>query len=299
MESQLNKSDKPKESKKYLILYFFLAYLITWVCWIIGIYLLSENGYPIPSIDTIITRLENGYINSQHRLYSYLFMIGTYGPMIAAILVITFKDGIAGIRSLMKSILRFRIKPFWFLIIVLIPLGSYFIMLFVNSLSGNNIVAAFSFPHSLWIYLFVFLNQIVTSGLEEVGWRGFATPEYQKFQNAEDSGFMIGLLWGLWHTPFLIYLYNSMDIQPFLMFLYVGGYMMMIAPMGIITVWLYNNTKSTGLLILSHAFNNFIPFLFGNGIIDSTGGILMAAVTWGIAIFLTKRYGKETLLMSK
>ena len=40
---------------------------------------------------------------------------------------------------------------------------------------------------------------------------------------------------------------------------------------------------------------NFIPQVVMGGVTDSMGGVIVALITWGIAIIFVKRYGEQTL----
>jgi membrane protease YdiL (CAAX protease family) len=289
--------DKNKVSKKPIIMFFLLTYLITWTAWIISIIVLNINGDPIPSHLNFFDRLENGYNSGLHRIMTYLFTIGTIGPMISAIIVIKIYYGNEELKKFFKSFIKFKVEFKWYIIIIAIPFVLSMLSIMFNLISGGDISGVFAIESSFIAYTLLFINQVFTSGLEEPGWRGFATPEMQKFKNAEDSGFYIGIFWGIWHFPFLIYLYTTvMEMEVFLIVLTLVGYVALIIPMSIVNVWIFNNTKSTGILILAHTFNNFINFIIIGNMVDSSGGFLIAVLTWLFAAFLTKKYGKKDLI---
>lgn len=143
----------------------------------------------------------------------------------------------------------------------------------------------------------MFLNTTLTSGLEEPGWRGFALPELQKTNNAYKSSLILGLVWAVWHFPYLIYLYfTQLNFGLFLSILSLVGFTASTMGISIIYTWIYNNTKSVFLMILFHGLLNFIPQVMLGGVTDSAGGVFTALVTWAVAIILTKKYGEETLM---
>jgi uncharacterized protein len=79
-------------------------------------------------------------------------------------------------------------------------------------------------------------------GFEEPGWRGFALPRLQRRHSPLVATLLLGLLWGLWHTP----LYGPLGfVLPLVLAFYY--------------TWLYNRTGSVLLCILLHA--SFTPAL--------------------------------------
>ncbi len=54
------------------------------------------------------------------------------------------------------------------------------------------------------------LTQVITSGMEEPGWRGFALPLLQRTHTAENASWYLGLIWAGWHLPYMLYLYREL-----------------------------------------------------------------------------------------
>ena len=201
-EESLKNNSKPVWIR--LLVYFGLTYLITWTCWIVAMIYLNKNDYPIPSNLTFFSRMAANEIPSNQRWLNFLFSLGTYGPMLAAICVHLIYSKDLDFKTFLKSFIKFKLPGRWYLIIIVIPVVEtiiYMIMFFLSPISSGSVFQT-DYP---WYYIFLlFLNQTFSSGLEEPGWRGFATPEMQKVKNAEDSGFIIGIFWAIWHFPFLI-----------------------------------------------------------------------------------------------
>lgn len=281
---------------KRLLFYFGLTYAITWTCWIIAMLFLSIGNYPIPSNLTFFSLLENAEMSTQQFWLNILFNIGTYGPFISAVCVLLVFYDKNQLKNFFRRFVHFKVDLKWYLYIILIPIVQtviYLLLNFITPPQGGSIIQ-FNYP---WYYLFLlFLNQTFTSGLEEPGWRGFATPEMQKIKNAEDSGYFIGIFWAVWHFPFLIVLY--LDIyagSAWLIILSLVGYIALTIPMAIIMVWLYNNTQSIGLMIIFHGLLNTLPMLVTGTQANSINAIVIAVVAWLFAAYLTKKFGKETL----
>ncbi|WP_371802433.1 CPBP family glutamic-type intramembrane protease [Candidatus Lokiarchaeum ossiferum] len=283
-------------TKKVLLTYFIITFLITWACWITAILFLRANDWPIPSVLTFLERSTSVQSKSQKWL-NFIFSLGTFGPLISAIITQVIYYDLAHLKAYFKRFFYFKFELKWYLIIILIPLASSAIGILSALLNPETRPNLFQFNFPWYFPFLLFLNQTFSSGLEEPGWRGLATPEMQKIKSAEDSGYIIGTIWSIWHFPFLIFLYGEMyNWNIFLMIISLVGYIGLTIPMAIITVWLYNNTKSIGALIIFHGLLNTLPQILLGGITDSFSGILIAVGTWIFAAFLSKKYGKQTLV---
>jgi len=148
-----------------------------------------------------------------------------------------------------------------------------------------------------------FAHNIVTSGLEEPGWRGFAFTEMKKKDEAYRSSLIIGFFWAIWHYPYVLYInYISLpaDFHPGAMIgveIYsLFGFTGVILGGSIIFSWIYANTDSLLILILFHAFQNVFPVFVMGQVVDMAGGILFTALfTWLVVGLIIKYYGRETL----
>jgi len=93
-----------------------------------------------------------------------------------------------------------------------------------------------------------------TKDFEYGGWRGYALPKLQTRYNAVKSSLLLGIVWGLWHLPFVVYLNYSWGVV-------VGTvtslfYAFYLVPSAIIYTWFYNNTESVLISILFHTAGN-------------------------------------------
>ena len=100
---------------------------------------------------------------------------------------------------------------------------------------------------------------------EEPGWRGFALPRLQAKFSPLIASLILGIVWGLWHTP--IYLPQSGSILQFIVFL------LNTLKITIMLTWLYNRTKGSVLATaLLHSIGNlsfeFIPATLAADIIQ-------------------------------
>jgi hypothetical protein len=137
------------------------------------------------------------------------------------------------------------------------------------------------------------LYMIVFTGLaEEPGWRGFALPHLQAAHTAIRSSWILGILWGVWHIPFLVYFNRD---QPLVLIPAMIGALLGIVGWTIVNTWLYNNTESVFLIILLHGWNIAVQSYLVNSQPNPIAWTLFSVVPWGIAAYLSRRFGEEHL----
>ena len=136
-----------------------------------------------------------------------VFSIGVYGPLISAVYFTYKRFGKVGTSDLMSRITRWRVDKKWYLAALIVP----FIITVPAILAGLFSGMPFQMDSRIPVPLLVpfILWQLVTSGLEEPGWRGYALPELQKKYNADTSSWRLGIMWSIWHWPYLVFLYAS------------------------------------------------------------------------------------------
>ncbi|MES0342278.1 MAG: CPBP family glutamic-type intramembrane protease, partial [Candidatus Humimicrobiaceae bacterium] len=119
----------------------------------------------------------------------------------------------------------------------------------------------------------------------------------QEKYTANRSSWLLGIIWSVWHFPFMVYLFYPFGI-PILIFSLIGFTMSIIAN-AILYTWIYNNTKSIFLCIILHAIFNLSAAYILALVSHPLTGTILAALQWGIAIFLLKKYGPEDLIRKR
>lgn len=227
---------------KKAVLFFVVAYVITWLIWLPLI--LPQFGIDgLPVIPT------------------YHHYIGSFGPLMAAILVTAYYDGSKGVLRLLKKFVLWQVHWVWYFIVLIVPvilvvLAGYADQ-FINhhSFSMQGFSTNKEFPAAG--PLSYFLLNLFTFGIgEETGWRGFALPIFQKRFNALTATFTLSVGWALWHVPAFIYrpLYSQMNIAG------MAGFFISLMMGAIVLTWLYNSTK--GSLIFVAVFHAMIELMF-------------------------------------
>jgi uncharacterized protein len=248
---------QPRAARRYgLLLYFVAAYAWQWLCLSISYLMVHEQiSLPVPHelIDTI----------------------GALSPLLAAIGVTAYESGGAGVRALLRQVLRWRVRPRWYAIALGGPLLLAFACLALYLATGGALPAAVPLPLPLWLLLPIYLIFVglFAGGLdEELGWRGYALPRLQQRYGALVASLILGVIWAVWHLPNWFLPDSNQAAVSFPIFL-VGA-----VALSIILSWLYNSTGGSLLLvILAHT-------IFDIAITGPWAGALMATHVAGQGI---------------
>ena len=234
-----------------VLTFFILTFCFTWLSWIPMIFAGGDN---------VLLRV-----------------IGSYGPITAAILVTGITRGSRGITALLKPLRIWKVGLFWYLFSFLstavVTLVSIWIYL---SFDGNAL--SFNDPAKLYLVIPVFIYVCIFSVLgEETGWRGFALPKLQRKQGALTASILIGLIWGVWHIPLFFIEGNFHQDIPLWLFILQD------VALSVVITWIYNHTGGSLLLIhLFHAASNTTLGVLPVLPMDTGGDLLPLYITCGL-----------------
>lgn len=271
--------DSQLKLKNNISFYVILTYVLTWILWGSAILI----GYKDLSFIKIINF---EFISFKGVLAFIFFRLGVYGPLAAAIITIYYKK--LNTKRFWQRIFNWNIKIKWYIYVLLLPIIINLIVVIIGILIGIPLNKFFHSNLPLNLAILYFVYELFTSGLEEPGWRGFVLPRLEKMYDPEKASWILGIIWAVWHYPYVIFLYFGMGIIPTVFSL--AGFTMSIIAQTFIITWFYNNTKSVFITILLHAWlNTSTTFILGNLTISNpVMGILPALVSWGIVFVLLK-----------
>jgi uncharacterized protein len=244
-----------------LILFFLLAFIISWVFWLPLIYAHPETG--------MIALLP--------------LFIGGLGPLIASIVV---SRRMGTYQQLKSAILKWKVSSWWYAVAVALPLLilvlSYFPFL---ALGGSIMDVSYSVPWFMYPLLLLYV-MIVGGGLEEPGWRGLALPLLLKRHNPFTASIIIGMVWALWHIPlFLSPITSQYGIH-------FGWFFLNTIGLSIIFTWLFiKSGMSVFIAIILHGgINAALSYYPGMGIGMPLSTVPffapIAIATWAVAIIM-------------
>jgi membrane protease YdiL (CAAX protease family) len=218
--------------------------------------------------------------------------IASFGPFLAALVVLGVTRGRTGMVGLLSRMVRWRVGFRWYAVALLLPVG----VALVATLSNVFLLGAPA-PSSAelggWSNLFtLFPILLLIPGMggawEEPGWRGFALPSLQTGRSALVASLILGVMWAFWHLPLL------MTGQ-------MGGWdIVNIMGSAIVLTWVFNSTGGSVLIVmLFHAMNNTISGHFFSRMFsgaDSVSQSLLLAAAWcAVALVVVVVTGPEHL----
>jgi membrane protease YdiL (CAAX protease family) len=249
-----------------LIVYFTLAYLMSWIIWF-------PLYSPAFGVDVMpVLPFHHG--------------IGGLGPMMASLITTWLFEGEKGMKKLAGQMVK--IRPLLYIAIALFaPFLLAMIAIIINNLLNNQpvelsgIFIAKEFPEFNFIGLMLY-NLFFFGFGEEAGWRGFALPRLQTRYNALRSSLILTLFWALWHWPLFMYRPGFMDMGMAGSF----GWVFSLFTGSVLLTWLYNSSK--GSILVCAIFHSTIDIAFladftDQNIINYMG---MLITVWGIVTII-------------
>ena len=256
-----------------ILAYLVVAYGFSAVLWLASAAIANAQGFALYSNTTISKVFTDGFVSPLHVLAFCMFSAAVYGPLIAALLV----RRATGWRATKP---RRKVSLAWCAVVALIAIGIYVPSVIVIAFSGGAPWLAFP----LWSLPIVFAYQVITSGMEEPGWRGFLLPALLKNHTPDTAGWLSGLAWAGWHFALVIPMYWGLGVLPMLSSL--AGFTMAIIGAAFIYTWLYQRTQNLWLAILLHASMNTATFFMIGSTQNPIIAILPALTTWAIVLLL-------------
>lgn len=256
--------------KNLLPIFFILTFIITWAMWIPAILMKSNGGTFLFAPDNPVGQL------------------GRWAPGLAAIVLTGFLAGRKAIGRLFRPLKIWRVNIGWYLFALLFQPILFFVAEWIDGLIGNayevaSPLAGLPYPIAFVIPSIV-ISAIPGAFMEELGWRGFALPRMQSKNTALIASVIIGIVWGVWHIPSMIY-FGQADA------LSIAIAVINFIPATILFTWLFNSTTGSLLLVtLFHASiqysNNFL------GVVPTqTANVLV----WLVAIVIVMLTGITNL----
>lgn len=228
---------------------------------------------------------------------------GAYGPSLMAIVVTGIAHGGEGIKRLLSKLLIWRVNIGWYLAVLLvIPLIQLSGVLIYEALNPGSLGPMAPEPLTAWVFA-VLLAIPIGPLAEELGWSGYLIPRAQGRFDALNSSLLVGLVWGLWHTPLFFATFGVWVLNDPIRWWSVAVYIAGTIALRVIYTWIYNNTRGSVLIaILLHAVSNAaIPFLLFPDMPDDAAqlakhwAVLSTAVVAAIIVLV---FGRQYLSRS-
>jgi membrane protease YdiL (CAAX protease family) len=278
---------KRSEHRRALVVYFVLAYFFTWLCWIPSMLVALGEGWLLPP--PFVNLVSLSFTSGGQAVLFLIFTLGNYGPLMAAVISSLLFGGRSALGELWKGLKRWRVGVYWLLAAVFLPVVLNLVTIAPAVFGG----VGFSSSVPLELFFLYLGYQVVTSGFEEFGWRGFALPRLQGSRSAERSSWILGILWGVWHLPYVAFI--SYALNPWLAVDNMFGTLLSIIGLTFVYTWLFNSTGSILLMVGFHGWWNTLNLFMVSAFNFPLAALLAPVLTWVLAIILLKKYGRENL----
>lgn len=287
--------------------YVVVSITVSAICWLFPLFNAQDKGYLVPTADNFFALLEQGFQSSEHALFSLLFAAATFGPFVGAVVATGLESGTDGIARLLGRVLQWRVERRWYWAVLIITGAITLIPPLLALLFGLSSLSELMSVVPWHFYVLLFVFQLLTSGLgEEVGWRGYLQPKMFDRFSGDKAIWVTGLVWAVWHYPFVIFLFSSrmqdmtLAEQIPAVLVSLAGFTMTIIGQAFIYAWLLKDNQSVFIAILYHALGNTLATIFGVSQLAAGPLVLLPALLpWVVVVILQKRYGKESFLPSE
>src|ERR671911_2053671 len=210
-------------------------------------------------------------------------------PFIAALIVIPLTRGVAGLKELGLRMIRWRVRWYWYVVAIGLPLAVVGLTVVLNVALGAS-VPSLAGVGSVSTVLMMFAIRLINPGDgalgEEPGWRGVALPGLQSTLSPLVSTLILGVAVTVWHVP-LLFLEDGL-LRPSI----IVGFLLGTMAVTFWYTWLFNHTGGSVLMtVVAHASQGTIQI----GALWSVGadfaqanllfGVVSSAVAIGLVVF--------------
>ena len=208
--------------------------------------------------------------------------VASFGPFLAALVVLALTEGKAGLLGLFRRMIRWRVAPGWYAVALLLPAVLTAVATMLNVMLGARSSVSSPTRRLAWhlsTFAIVLLVPGVGGAWEEPGWRGYAVPRLQNGRSALVASLILGVLIAGWHLPLIVV--GQVDYPDIVLILAAV----------IVFNWVFNNAKGSVLIImLMHAANNAVSGSFFSPMFTGADSIreswLLALVWWVVAVLV-------------
>jgi uncharacterized protein len=254
-----------------LIVFFVLAYVFSWWTWPLYAFGLS----PSPII--------------------------AFGPFLAAILVLALTTGKGGVVTLLRRMVRWRVRPVWYAVALLLPVaisgGAALLNVVVLGASAPSPAELGAWSGLVPTFFLLLLVPGTGGAWEEPGWRGYALPKLQGGHSALLASLILGVVWAFWHLPLMVIGQIHLSDPVF------------IVAWTVVLTWVFNNTNGSVLIaMLMHNIHNVISGGYFSAMFSGADwvrqGWLLVALWCAVAAIvvvvngpehLSRKYTRQTL----
>jgi membrane protease YdiL (CAAX protease family) len=204
--------------------------------------------------------------------------VASFGPFLAALLVLGLTEGRRGIRALLRSMLRWRVGARWWVVFLAVPVLFTAIAYALNLLLGAEPPTAAHLGAWTGVPLAFAAALLVPwagGAWEEPGWRGYALPRLVDRLGWKAASLLLGAFAASWHLPLIL----AGQIS--------WWDLLLVVAYNVVIAWLFlSSGRSVLLVMVLHATNNAFAGGFVTQLVTGADASRQAAITaiiWAVA----------------
>jgi membrane protease YdiL (CAAX protease family) len=272
------------------VVFLLVAYAFSWTLWIVGWIVadVTDAGDLLFNQD-FVWRV--GFVRDVATpllVATGIAFPAVYGPMIGGIVASRLDPAIPR-GSLWRRVTHVRVGGREYALVLALLLGVTLPSLVITVATGTRSADAPSWGQLIGFLAAFFVLQLVTSGTEEIGWRGYLTEKLLPGRGFWDTGWLVGAVWAVWHWPVVLIMFVQQGMVPVAIAGSLVGFSMGIIAMAILQAWFYERTRSVFLSIVIHAAFNTLPLTLVLLWEGSPAAILTNLLLWVVVTYLQSR----------
>jgi membrane protease YdiL (CAAX protease family) len=193
------------------------------------------------------------------------------------------------LRDFFKKNFLSKTKPRHFIIVFILQSAIFLSVVLVYMALNNLRMESITFISTSELLPLILVTATGGALGEELGWRAYALNVFQKKYSPIKSALLIGLIWGLWHLPLMLFSgYSGLELL-----YYCFSFLLAIISVSVVITYFYNKGRNVLIAMWIHFLFNFFIQLVSIDLLQLL--IYLAAGYLLLALLLYILYKKKLL----
>lgn len=265
----------------------FIASVFIWsfFFWALGIFLSLKGNVTILENADLLGALLDGTLSRPLYTVAIINTLAGFGPLLGAAYIYIFMPEA---RRHFKN--KFKCKTPLKYTLQIIALFFFITLVPTIPLVIRDGLASPLTWSSVGFFFLFLIYQFITAGTEEIGWRGYLLPSMLKEKTPWQASVRIGVIWALWHTPIIWYVFYSQGIPFFQTLLSFMGFIAGTIAMSTVHTYYYLKTKNIFFSMFIHSISNAFPMFLGMLVANSYMiSVVVQILLWVFVMIITKK----------
>lgn len=222
-----------KLEQRNLRRYFFFTYLLFWI-------FIGAIGFLI-SLDVPVL------------LQTILKNVCAWTPTFVILLMFKILYPNTNLREFFRSNFLGKTKTRYYIVVFILQTAIFLGVVIVYMALNNLRLESIPFISTLGLLPALLITATGGAMGEELGWRAYALNVFQKKYSPLKSALFVGLVWGFWHLPLMIFSgYSGLELLYYCFF-----FLLAVLSLSVVITFFYNKGRSVLMAIWVHFLFNF------------------------------------------